>query len=255
MNPAASGAADFQPAAAADNSAGRRQHRAPLPARQQEEASKRTPRSSIRSKSPFSKAGAKSRDLKDSFKTAGERERELESRDVAAVHPDGAEADAARPNRADAVGEDERPHPPTGSPSRLPSLQLSCLKGDPSQGLSPASTGSLKEKAKKQSGEEGTALAGSRRDRSGEYGCRPGLSLWGGGCLQTELIHFHLHKRLKRSGGKMQTKAASSVGSEAVQAELEPATEATEAGSVTQQDQALRDEMERLQEENEDLKV
>uniref|UniRef100_A0A3B4YS41 SOGA family member 3b n=1 Tax=Seriola lalandi dorsalis TaxID=1841481 RepID=A0A3B4YS41_SERLL len=41
---------------------------------------------------------------------------------------------------------------------------------------------------------------------------------------------------------------------EAAQGELEPAAEATEAGSVTQQDQALQDEMERLLEENEDLK-
>lgn len=42
---------------------------------------------------------------------------------------------------------------------------------------------------------------------------------------------------------------------EAAEGELQPAAEATEAGSVTQQDQAPLDEMERLMEENEDLKV
>ncbi|XP_071375452.1 microtubule cross-linking factor 3-like [Centroberyx affinis] len=52
----------------------------------------------------------------------------------------------------------------------------------------------------------------------------------------------------------MQAKAASPGAGEAAQAEPEPASEATEAGSVTQQDQALHDEMERLLEENEDLK-
>lgn len=82
-----------------------------------------------------------------------------------------------------------------------------------------------------------------------------GLGLWRGGCLQAELIQFHLQKRLKRSGAKMQAKADNMGAEEAALGEPEPAAEATEAGSVTQQDQALEDEMERLIEENEDLKV
>lgn len=55
--------------------------------------------------------------------------------------------------------------------------------------------------------------------------------------------------------GKMQTKAKNVGTEEAALGEQETPAEATEAGSVTQQDQALQEEMERLLEENEDLKV
>lgn len=67
-------------------------------------------------------------------------------------------------------------------------------------------------------------------------------------CSHPPLIHFHLQKRVEGSGAKMQTRA-DNMGRE------EAAAEATEAGSVTQQEQAPLDEMERLMEENEDLKV
>lgn len=50
----------------------------------------------------------------------------------------------------------------------------------------------------------------------------------------------------------MQTKTGEE---EAAHGDAEPAAEASEAGTVTQQDQALEDEMDRLLEENEDLKV
>ena len=86
-------------------------------------------------------------------------------------------------------------------------------------------------------------------------GCGLGLSLWRGGCLQAELIQYHLQRRLKRTGARMQTKADNTGAEEAALVEMEPAAEATEAGSVTQQDQAFEDEMERLLDENEDLKV
>ena len=74
--------------------------------------------------------------------------------------------------------------------------------------------------------------------------------------MQAEPIHLHLQKRPERSGAKMQDEADKmGAEEEAARGESEPAAEATEAGSVTQQDQALQDEMERLLEENEDLKV
>uniref|UniRef100_A0A668ARM6 MTCL family member 3b n=1 Tax=Myripristis murdjan TaxID=586833 RepID=A0A668ARM6_9TELE len=256
MSPAASGAADPPAAAsssssAADNSTGRRQHRAPSPATAQDGASKRAAKLSTRSKSRLSAGGNRGKGVNGSLRTAGGREREPESRDVAAVHPDGAETDPVRPNRADAVGEDQgRHHPPARSPLRRSALRLPCLKGGSSDRAS--SVASVKEKAKKHEGEEGSR----RQSSSVSVGCGPGLGLglWSGGCLQTELIHFHLQKRLKRSSAKMQAKAAGSDAGEAAPAEPEPATEATEAGSMTQQDQALHDEMERLLEENEDLK-
>lgn len=258
MNSAASGAADFPPAAS-DNSAGRRQQRAPAPGRIRDGASKPAPKSSTRPKSTVSKGGKKTKGVNDGFKTTEVSEGEIERCDVAAVHPDGAETDANRADAARREDDTDRFDPPTDSPSRRSPLRLSCLRGKSSSKRlvsdhpDNSSAGLLKGKAGKRGGEELTAEADCRRKRSGEYvGCGPGLGFWTGGCLQTELIQFHLHKRLKRNASKMHPKTASAPETEA---ETEPATEATEAGSVTQQDQALQDEMERLMDENDDLKV
>lgn len=248
MKPAGSGAAapPLSSSSAADNSAGRRQHRAPSPARAQEGAVKRAPRQPYRPKSPLSARRSKNIGVKK--RSADGREREPESRAGAAVLPDGAEADLVRSNRADAVGR----HLVDSPSSRRSTLRLPCLQGDSNQRKT-SSAFSVKGKGRKP-GEEG-----SRRERSGSSArCRVGLGLglWRGGCLQAELIHFHLQKRLKKSGAKMQTKADNRGGEEAAHGEPEPAAEATEVGSVTQQqDQAYEDEMERLLEENEDLKV
>lgn len=257
MEPAASGAADPPSSStSADNSAGRRrkrrQHRAPSPARAQEGANKRAPRLPGRSRSPPPAVRRRNIAVKESLRSADGREREPESRGGAAVHPDGAEADLVRPNRADAVGEDTTD---PSAPARRSALRLPCLKGDPSQRLLPgrASSSFSAEERGKRPGEEG-----GRRERSGaSAGCGAGLGLglWRGGCLQAELIQFHLQKRLKRIGAKMQTKTDNMGAEEAALGEPEPAAEATEAGSVTQQEQAFEDEMERLLEENEDLKV
>lgn len=247
MKAAASGAAD-PPSSWADCAGRRWQHRAPSPTGVQEGATKRHPRSTRRSRCPLPAGRSRHTLVIESPRSASVKEREPER---AAVHTDGAEADLVRPNRADA---DEEDPPESFPPARRCTLRLPFLKGDSSQCLSShraPSSSSVKEKEKK-SGEHST------RDRSGAtVGCGAGLGLglWRGGCLQTELIHFHLQKRLKRSGGKMQTKAENMGTEEAALGEPEPAAEATEAGSVTQQDQALQDEMERLLEENEDLKV
>ncbi|XP_070844043.1 microtubule cross-linking factor 3-like [Chaetodon trifascialis] len=258
MKPAASGAADppSSSTSSADNSAGRRrkrrQHRAPSPDRPQEGATKRVPRHAGRSRSPPPAGRSRHVVVRESLRSADGREREPESRGGAAVHPDGAEADLGRPNRADAVGEDRSTDP--SAPARRSALRLPCLKGDPSQRSLPGralSSFSAEERGKRR-GEEG-----GRRERSGaSVGCGAGLGLglWRGGCLQAELIQFHLQKRLRRRGAKMQTKTDNVGAEEAAPGEPEPAAEATEAGSVTQQDEALEDEMERLLEENEDLK-
>ncbi|KAK2856364.1 hypothetical protein Q5P01_005099 [Channa striata] len=213
----------------------RRRHRAPSPAGAHEGPSKRPPRPSTGSRFPLPAGRSANTEVKESLRSADGREREPESRGGAAVHPDGAEADLVRPNRADA---------PAEPAARRSALRLPFLKGDssqrpPSVRAPPPSAGT--ERVKKP-GQEGGCGAGL------------GLGLWRGGCLQAELIHFHLQKRLKRRGAKMQTKSENMGPEEAALAEPEPAAEATEAGSVTQQDQAFQDEMERLLEENEDLK-
>lgn len=53
----------------------------------------------------------------------------------------------------------------------------------------------------------------------------------------------------------MKNEADTMSSQEAAVGQPAPVAEAAEAGAVTQQDQALEDEIERLLEENEDLKV
>lgn len=250
MKPTVSGAADPSSTAPADNNAGRRrrQHRAPSPATAQEGALKIVPRHPGSSRPPDRAGRSGDFGLRDSLSTADRREREPESRGGAAVHPDGAEAELVKANRADAVEEDPVdyfPAPTLGS-------ALPRFKGDSTQRLFSGRAYSLREKERKPAERSGH---GKRNDVSAACGAGLGLGLWKGRCLQAELIHFHLQKRLKKRGAKMQAKADSTGTSEAALEEPEPAAEATEAGSVTQQDQALEEEMERLLEENEDLKV
>ncbi|CAI5683445.1 protein SOGA3 isoform X1 [Oreochromis niloticus] len=249
MKPTVSGAADPSSTAPADNNAGRRrrQHRAPSPATAQEGALKIVPRHPGSSRPPDRAGRSGDFGLRDSLSTADRREREPESRGGAAVHPDGAEAELVKANRADAVEEDPVdyfPAPTLGS-------ALPRFKGDSTQRLFSGRAYSLREKERKPAERSGH---GKRNDVSAACGAGLGLGLWKGRCLQAELIHFHLQKRLKKRGAKMQAKADSTGTSEAALEEPEPAAEATEAGSVTQQDQALEEEMERLLEENEDLK-
>ncbi|XP_041832346.1 protein SOGA3-like isoform X2 [Melanotaenia boesemani] len=250
MKPTASGAAE--PASTftstTDKSSAkrrRRQLRAPSQARAQ-----KTPRRSSSLASSHCPERDRNIAVRGALTSADGREREPESRGGAAVHPDGAEADLVSANRADAVGE----YPAHSSaPVRRSTLRIPCFKSDTSKRLLSGRVSSLKEKERKSS-EEQEEEEGDRPGRSGApVGCGAGLglSLWWGGCLQTELIQFHLLKRLKRSSAKMQTKTDSVGSVEAEQGEQEPAAE---AGSVTQQDQALEEEMERLLEENEDLK-
>lgn len=241
MKPATSGAADPP----SDNNTGRwRRHRSSSPAGAQEGATKRAPIHLGNSRSPSATGRNRNTGGKERLRSADGREREPESRGGTAVHPDGAEADLVRPNRADTVGKNLTD---SSTATRRSALRLPFLNSDSKLRSYSSSSPAAKQK-ETNPGEEG-----SNRDR----GCGAGLGfgLWRGGCLQAELIHFHLQKRLKRRGTAMQTKAENMVTEETAQELPEPAAEATEAGSVTQQDQAIEDEMERLLEENEDLKV
>ncbi|KAI4801614.1 hypothetical protein KUCAC02_019497 [Chaenocephalus aceratus] len=252
MKSAAGGAAAAPSPSSSDNSAGRRrgrrQHRDPSPATAQEGATKRAPRHPARPGFPLPAGSSRNT---QSLRSADGREREPERRGGAAVHPDGAEADVVRANRADAVGE-----APTDSSAsaRRSVLPLPCLKGDSSRRLLP-SRGSFSFHAVVREGTPGEE-GGRSRERSGaSAGCGlASLGLWRGGCLQAELIQFHLQKRLRRSGAKMQNKTENMGPEEAAEGEPGPAVQETEAGCVTQQDQAFEDEVERLLDENDDLK-
>ncbi|KAK5903715.1 hypothetical protein CgunFtcFv8_007472 [Champsocephalus gunnari] len=255
MKSAAGGAAAAPSPSSSDNSAGRRrgrrQHRDPSPATAQEGATKRAPRHPARPGFPLPAGSSRNTGARESLRSADGREREPERRGGAAVHPGGAEADVVRANRADAVGE-----APTDSSAsaRRSVLPLPCLKGDSSRRLLP-SRGSFSFPAVVREGTPGEE-GGRSRERSGaSAGCGlASLGLWRGGYLQAELIQFHLQKRLRRSGAKMQNKTENMGPEEAVEGEPGPAAEETEAGSVTQQDQAFEDEVERLLDENDDLK-
>lgn len=259
MKPATSVAADPPSAAASsDNSAGRRkrrQHRAPSPATAQERATRRAQRRTNRSISPLTGGRSRNTGQKEALRSHTGREREPEGRGGAAVHPDGAEAAALGTNRADAV--EEKPIN-LSAPARRYTLQLPCLKADSSQHFLPQRAPSATSPAAEVRGRR----AAEESERGGvSVGCGPGLGLglWRGGCLQAELIQYHLQKRLKRRRANMQTNTDNMRCEEAAVGESQPVAEATEAGSVTQQDQdqdqAFEDEMERLIDENEDLKV
>uniref|UniRef100_A0A8C2FGF8 Uncharacterized protein n=1 Tax=Cyprinus carpio TaxID=7962 RepID=A0A8C2FGF8_CYPCA len=72
----------------------------------------------------------------------------------------------------------------------------------------------------------------------GEY-VGSGLAFWGGGCLQSELIQYHINKSLKKSG-RMQRKSPGET-----QPQPGPAAQATSGVDepVTQQNEALQDEI------------
>nr|XP_020497685.1 protein SOGA3-like [Labrus bergylta] len=251
MKPATSVAADPPSSSASFNSAARRKRRhqrAPSPATAQEQATKRAQRLSGRSASPLSAGRSSNTGVKETLRSADGREREPESYGGAAVHPDGAEAGVVGANRADAVEGD-----PINSsvPARRSTLHLPCFKADSSLRFVSDRSSSSSPPA-----EESRRRAGEENKRGGvSVGCGPGLGLglWRGGCLQAELIQFHLQRRLRRRGPKMQTKTENIGAEEMAVGAPEPAAE---AGSVTQQDQdqAFEDEMERLLDENEDLK-
>ncbi|XP_074541595.1 microtubule cross-linking factor 3-like [Halichoeres trimaculatus] len=252
--PTTSVAAD--PPSSSDNSAGRwkkRQHRAPSPATAQERATRRAQRRSNRSISPLTGGRSKNTGQREVLRPHTGREREPEGRGGAAVHPDGAEAGVHGTNRADAV--EENPIN-LSAPARRCVIQLPCIKADSTQHYLPERAPSASSPAEVRS-----RKAAEESERGGvSVGCGPGLGLglWRGGCLQAELIQYHLQKRLKRRGANMQTKTDNAGSEEAAMGESEQVVEATEAGSVTQQeqdqDQAFEDEMERLIDENEDLK-
>lgn len=107
----------------------------------------------------------------------------------------------------------------------------------------PSSTKSSQ--AKKENGR----ADGGKQSAKSAVGCGPGF--WREGCLQSELIQFHMNKSLKKESG-MQAKASSSPVAES-QVSQEEITRQTEA--VTQQNRELQEDIERLEEENEYLKV
>ncbi|XP_036405779.1 protein SOGA3-like isoform X2 [Megalops cyprinoides] len=162
---------------------------------------------------------------------------------AAAVHPGGAETNTFYASKAETKNKERNGH---SGISRC--ADISCLKGNRDRFVSDqlgSSPTSSRRKGKHRRGEETTASCSKHSDDNPVV-CRPGF--WRGGCLQSELIQFHINKRLKKNR-KMHTKTPS-----APETEPELPAEGIATEPVTQQDQNLQEEIERLADENEDLR-
>ncbi|XP_061529919.1 protein SOGA3 [Phycodurus eques] len=161
---------------------------------------------------------------------------------AAAIQVAGAESPTlsrAAPDRGGTQTSDDSPPrlcPDASSPSRA----------DPNRVVSdqPCASKSPKLRSKNQKG--GDASAASKNSSKSAVGCGPGF--WKEGCLQSELIQFHLNKSLGKKGTKMQAKPASPPA-----LELSPEPEPRQRGPP--QPQTLLEEVERLEDENDDLKT
>lgn len=109
----------------------------------------------------------------------------------------------------------------------------------------PSASKSPKLKSKNQRGGE----TSSKKSSKSAVGCGPGF--WKEGCLQSELIQFHLNKSLGKKGAKMQLKSASPSASEP---ELSPERDSPQS-QAPEPDNILQDEIEKLEDENDFLKV
>ncbi|MBN3318105.1 SOGA3 protein, partial [Atractosteus spatula] len=245
MNPAASGAADSR--CQSDNS-NRKPHRASSPARFRDGASRLATKASAISKCVAAKQGPKNNRNCNQATASSSREK-LSPKGAAAVPPAGAETNASGTCRAEASKktEDRNNHL-----AETRHTDANCTTADFSRvvsdqpGCSPRPS---KGRAKNpRSGAADGPGSGGKQSSKTSVGCGPGF--WKEGCLQSELIQFHINKRLKK-GGKMHTKTANV---QAPESQLEVSPEGINMENVTQQDQSLENEIERLMEENEELK-
>ncbi|KAK1170389.1 protein SOGA3-like isoform X3 [Acipenser oxyrinchus oxyrinchus] len=244
MNPAASGAAD---SLQLDNS-NRKQQPASSPARFSDVTTRLASKTSASAKSNAPKQGLKHTrgSVKGSVANSKDKQR---TRGAVAVHPGGAEANASNAYRAEAAKktEEKNSQGPETRSADITSIKVDYyrLVSDQSDTTSKSSKGKLKNQQKG----GGEASTSSKQNSKTSVGC--GAGFWKEGCLQSELIQFHINKRLKK-GGKMHTKTANTQETDSQSAV--PAEEIN-TENMTQQDQNLQNEIERLLEENEDFKI
>ncbi|XP_063341318.1 microtubule cross-linking factor 3 isoform X3 [Pelmatolapia mariae] len=228
-----------------DNSSRKQQQqRSSSPAGLKDAASKTTQKGSNPSKPITSKqgggGGGGGRSSRGHSPVSTGRERQAGSapatRGATAVQPAGAENPTQSRPAAAADRGAVQPAEDASSPSRADQNRV--VSDQPCASKSP------KLRSKNPRGGEATS---SKKSSKGTVGCGPGF--WKEGCLQSELIQFHLNKSLGKKGTKMQAKSASPPGSEP---ELSPERDSSQVAA--QPDQKLHEELERLEDENEDLK-
>ncbi|XP_023187164.1 protein SOGA3-like isoform X3 [Xiphophorus maculatus] len=182
------------------------------------------------------------------------------SRGAAAVQSAGAEnptpsrpaaaqatEDSARPTAAAAAAGDAS-SPSRADSSRVVSDQPCASKSPKLRSKNPR--GAESASAGGGGGSSSSSSSSNKKSSKSIVGCGPGF--WKEGCLQSELIQFHLNKSLGKKGAKMQAKSASPPASEP-EPELSPEPAAPQPAA--QPDERLQDEIERLEDENEDLKT
>ncbi|XP_055068000.1 microtubule cross-linking factor 3 [Misgurnus anguillicaudatus] len=209
-----------------DNSS-MKQQRASSPARFKDSPSK----TSTKSKSAASKSSGKS--SRGNSPVTVNPGKDKQGKGAAAVHGSGAESPTLkRADKSKSIEErsssSEEPYGADEDAARVVSDQPSSTKTS---------------QAKKESGR----ADGGKQTKSA-VGCGPGF--WREGCLQSELIQFHMNKSLKKESG-MQTKASSS---QVAEHQVPPEDARRQAEAVAQQNLQLQEEIERLEEDNEYLK-
>ncbi|XP_031729613.1 protein SOGA3 [Anarrhichthys ocellatus] len=239
-----------------DNSS-RKQPRSSSPAGLKDGGSKATQKGSNSSKPITSKQGAGGgggRNSRGHSPVSAGRERQATGapavKGAAAVQAAGAESPTlSRTAAADRGGIDT----PEDSP-RLVVGASSPSRADPNRVVSdqPCASKSPKLRSKTSRGGEAAAAtattSGNKKSSKSTIGCGPGF--WKEGCLQSELIQFHLNKSLGKKGTKMQTKSATPPAQEP---ELSP--EPDRPQPAPQPDQMLQEDIEKLEDENDDLKA
>ncbi|XP_010780880.1 protein SOGA3-like isoform X1 [Notothenia coriiceps] len=226
-----------------DNSSRKQQQRSSSPAGSKDGGSKATLKGSTSAKPIAAKQAGGGRSSRGQSPVSTGRERQAcgapAVRSAAAVQASGAESPTLSRGGT---------HTPEDSP-RIVADASSPSRADPNRVVSdqPCASKSPKLRSKTPKGGE-AATSSNKKSSKSTIGCGPGF--WKEGCLQSELIQFHLNKSLGKKGTKMQTKSASPPASEL---ELSPEPECPQ--SAPQPDQGLQDDIERLEDENEDLKI
>ncbi|XP_077950306.1 microtubule cross-linking factor 3 isoform X11 [Gasterosteus aculeatus] len=240
-----------------DNSSRKQQHqqqqqRSSSPAGLKDGGSKATQKGSSPSKPVASKqggGGGGGRNSRGHSPVSTGRERQATGapavRGAAAVQAAGAESPTLGRPPADRGGI----HTPEDSP------RLVADASSPNRVVSdqPCASKSPKLRSKTPKGGEASpaaaaATGGSKKSSKSTIGCGPGF--WKEGCLQSELIQFHLNKSLGKKGTKMPTKLATPPASEP---ELSPEPDCPKP--APRPDQTLQEDIEKLEDENDDLKI
>ena len=231
MNPPSGGAADAP--RQAESSARPKKQRATSPAGGKEGAASKGAAAQKGGKT--SKQGGSGRSSRghSPVSTATGRERQSGAKGAAAVQAASATENppAVPGGRASA---ERGGHAPDDAPSPSSRSEQNRVVSD-----QPCASKSPKLRSKQPKGGE------AKKSSKSAVGCGPGF--WKEGCLQSELIQFHLNKSLGKKGTKMKQ-----VSPPASEPELSPEEEPPQ---TPQPDERLQEEMERLEDENEDLKV